>query len=86
MIGLSLGRIARKGYLAPRQSDTAPVLRAPQHEVSVVVDENRNISYRFLDAQTGELVQPVPPEELLRVMHNIGEWLQESQQELKVTA
>ncbi|MBZ5706010.1 MAG: hypothetical protein LAN63_11690 [Acidobacteriia bacterium] len=52
----------------------------------MVVDENRNISYRFLDAQTGELVQPVPPEELLRVMHNIGEWLQESQQELKVTA
>lgn len=62
-----------------------PVPAAPQRDVSITVDDSQHIIYRFVDKQTGDLVQQLPPEELLRVMRNIGELLQESRQKLNMT-
>ena len=54
----------------------------PQREVNVVMEDNHTI-YRFLDQQTGDLIQQVPPEELLRVMRTIADLLQQSEQKSK---
>jgi hypothetical protein len=63
---------------------TAPESVAPQHEreVSVSMSDNRPV-FRFVDKNTGDLIIQVPPEELLRVMRNIGELLRESNQKFK---
>lgn len=63
----------------------APGWQAPQHEVNVVLDDNRNIVYRFVDQETGEVVQQIPPEETLRMMQSIQELLQKAEPKLKVT-
>ena len=64
----------------PRQAAPASIA------VAISMDENRNTIYRFLDQATGVLIRQVPPEEVLRVMRNIDEMLQASQQRIKVDA
>lgn len=51
----------------------------------ISMDDNRNIIYRFVDMVSGDVIQQVPPEEVLRVMNNIAEMLRESTQKLEVT-
>src|SRR3954463_866316 len=63
---------------APRPS-AAPsrtVEATPGHKVDVSFDRGQHIIYRVVDGKTGDVIQQVPPEELLRVMRNIGEYLQ----------
>lgn len=52
-----------------------PVNPARQLSVSVSYIENQVIVYRFLDQKTGDLIQQVPPEEMLQVMRHIDELL-----------
>jgi uncharacterized FlaG/YvyC family protein len=60
---------------APETSRTlASTPAVTQRDLSISV-ENRIIIYRFLDPQTGDLVEQVPPEELLKVARNIDELL-----------
>ena len=54
--------------------------------VAISIDQDRNTIYRFLDQRTGVLIRQVPPEEVLRVMRNINEMLQASEQKVKVDA
>lgn len=67
------------------QSKPVATWQSPQHEVNVVLDDNKNIVYRFVDKQTGEVVQQIPPEEMLRMMQSIQQLLQKPEQKLKVT-
>jgi len=63
----------------------APIVTSmPEHEVSVQLDDSLHRIYRFVDKRTGDLIQQVPPEELLRVMRNISEMLERSGEHLKV--
>jgi len=55
---------------ATTSSQPQPVV--PEREVDVATEENQ-VVYRFVDKRSGELVQQVPPEEVLRVMRNIAE-------------
>lgn len=63
----------------PSIRSSAVTLATSQLEVSVILDEYNKTVYRFVDKTTGELVQQVPPEELLKVMHNIEEMLKQSE-------
>jgi hypothetical protein len=83
--GASSRRPAAKPSVMPTRVETSPILGANQHEVSVQVDGDKHTIYRFMDTHTGTLVQQLPPEEVLRVMRNIGEWLQQSQRKLKIS-
>jgi hypothetical protein len=47
------------------------------HHVSVSVTEGQVFVYRILDEKTGDLIQQIPPEEILRVIRNIQQMLQE---------
>jgi hypothetical protein len=59
--------------------------QSPQHEVNMVLDPNRNIIYKFVNKDTGEVVEQIPPEETLRMMQDIQNLLQKSEAKLKVT-
>jgi hypothetical protein len=76
------GRGKAEPPIAPPASNPMP--QTSQLDVNVVV-ENQHTVYRFVDRQTGDLVQQVPPEELLRVMRSIGELLQQSEQKFNLT-
>jgi uncharacterized FlaG/YvyC family protein len=47
------------------------------HEVAISFDQNRAI-YHILNKETGEVIQQLPPEELLRVMHNIAQVVEQA--------
>lgn len=53
----------------------APLPPPRERSLSISFIENKTIVYRFLDKETGDLVQQVPPEEMLRVMRNIDNLL-----------
>ena len=67
--------------VSPKRSSTPSM---PEHEVNVQVDDSLHRIYRFVDKQTGDLIQQVPPEELLRVMRNISEMLESYGENLNV--
>jgi hypothetical protein len=50
-------------------------------QVTISFDDNKTV-YRFIDSNSGKILQQIPPAELLRVMHNIGEWLQEAKKKV----
>jgi len=68
----------------PAQESAQPA--ASSVRVAISIDEDRNTIYRFLDQRTGVLIRQIPPEEVLRVMRNINEMLQASEQKVKVDA
>src|SRR5918912_1226815 len=59
------------------------MIPAPR-QMSVSMDGDHNIIYQFLDARTGEVVQQVPPEQVLQVMRSIAEQLREAEQKLNI--
>jgi len=63
----------------PPTSNAEPAADAKSRELSVSVSfvENQVIVYRFVDKDTGDLIQQVPPEEVLEVMRGIDEMLNE---------
>jgi len=54
-------------------------------QINVSIDGDRNVIYQFLDAHTGEVVQQVPPEQVLRVMRSIADMLRQSEQKFEIS-
>jgi FlaG protein len=79
------GASPRNSAPSPALPQAASGLHSPQHEVSRSFDTNRNIIYRFVDKDTGEVVEQIPPEETLRLMQRIQDLLQKSEAKLRVT-
>ena len=77
---------AREEKTPALQQNKPPQPVAPSVAVAISIDQDRNTIYRFLDQRTGVLIRQVPPEEVLRVMRNIDEMLQASEQKVKVDA
>jgi len=44
-------------------------------QVSISVDQSQVWVYRILDGKTGDLIQQIPPEEVLRIVRGIQEML-----------
>lgn len=78
-------RTAIEGQSGQAQSP-ATVGSAPRflagHAVTLAFTEDNKPVYQFVDKDSGDVVQQVPPEELLRVMRNIAEWLQRAARRL----
>jgi uncharacterized FlaG/YvyC family protein len=53
--------------------------------MSVSIDSDKNVIYQFLDARTGEVVQQVPPEQVLRVIRSIADMLRQSEPKLEIS-
>lgn len=68
----------------PEQPKAAPPPPA-QTQISVSIDNYKNVIYQFLDSRTGEIVQQVPPEQVLQVMRNIADLLRQSEKKLEIT-
>ena len=49
-----------------------------QRQLSVTFDEDNRVIYQFYNQDTGELVQQVPSEEVLRIARNIADLLERS--------
>jgi hypothetical protein len=78
----SLGNSGRASADARPAQKSSPPAQAPaslpkarELSVSASFIENQIIVYRFVDNQTGAVVQQIPPEELLQVMRSIDEML-----------
>lgn len=75
-------RPAQPGAAADASTASAqPPISAPR-EVNLAVEDDHKIVYRFVDKETGKLIEQVPPEELLRVMRNIAEFQAENARKL----
>ena len=65
---------------SPTQSAAAEVAQnlpqARQYEVNASFGQANLIIYRILDKQTGDLIQQIPPEQLLQIARSIQEMLQ----------
>jgi hypothetical protein len=63
---------------APVRSAPEPAQNLPQtrqYQVNASFGEANLIIYRILDKQTGDLIQQIPPEQLLRIARSIQELL-----------
>jgi hypothetical protein len=69
----------------PELPKAAPPPAPAQTQISVSVDSDKNVIYQFLDMRTGEVVQQVPPEQVLQVMRSIADLLRQSEQKLEIT-
>jgi FlaG protein len=52
---------------------------AGTHQVSVSVADGQVFVYRILDEKTGDLIQQIPPDEILRLIRSIQQMLQETE-------
>ena len=68
-----------------QQPKAPPVTLPTPRQMSVSIDNDKNVIYRFLDTQTGEVVQQVPPEEVLQVMRSIADMLRQAEQKLDIS-
>jgi hypothetical protein len=67
------------------QQPKAPPITVPAPtQMNVSIDSDKNVIYQFLDARTGEVLQQVPPEQVLRVMHSIADLLRQAKQKFEV--
>jgi uncharacterized FlaG/YvyC family protein len=55
-------------------------VNTPRFEVSVHYDENQVLVTKFIDQQSGEVVQQIPPDQVLKIIESIQELLKESSQ------
>lgn len=92
--------LTKEADAAPVRRDPAPQTEPPdrprlekprdpavpvQKQLNVSIDADKNIIYQFLDVRTGELIQQVPPQEVLQVIRQIADLLRESETRLRVT-
>jgi hypothetical protein len=70
----------------PTAPESPPNVPQKDDKVEVNIDSSQHIIYRVVDQHSGEVVQQIPPEELLRVMRNIGEYLADAQAKVKTSA
>jgi hypothetical protein len=52
--------------------------RTRQWKLCIAFDENRNMIYRFVDSETGDLIQQVPSDEILKVVRTIQQILRKA--------
>lgn len=70
-----------------KEETKAAVPAAPaQAQISVSIDKDKNVIYQFLDPRTGEVLQQVPPEQVLQVMRSIADLLRQSEKKLEIEA
>ena len=63
------------------QHEPSPVAPAARPiEVSASFEAGNRIIYRILDKETGDLIQQIPPEQLLEIARGIRELLQSRQE------
>ena len=67
-----------------QESDTAPAAAPSETQISVSIDNDKNVIYQFLDMRTGEVLQQIPPEHVLQVMRSIAELLRQSERKFEV--
>ncbi len=77
-------KIQQESPLPQLPKSAAVALPAPT-QLSVSIDSDKNVIYEFLDARTGELVQQIPPEQVLKIMRSIADLLRQSEQKLEIT-
>ena len=72
-------RLADRSHASAAESNAghAP-LSTPQYEVTVQFGENQVIVTRFVDQKSGELVQQIPSEQVMKIIDTIQQLLQES--------
>jgi uncharacterized FlaG/YvyC family protein len=56
------------------------VLNTPKYEVTVQYNENQILVTKFIDQKSGEVVQQIPPDQVLKIIESIQELLQDSAQ------
>lgn len=59
--------------------NSAP-LDMPRYDVTVHYDENQVLVTKFIDQKSGEVVQQIPPDQVLKIIASIQELLKESSQ------
>jgi hypothetical protein len=78
----SRGRVAAEPRPAePPRPSAQTQLSAPQspkYEVTVRYAENQVLVTKFIDQNSGEVVQQIPPEQVLRIIESIQQLLKES--------
>lgn len=55
-------------------------LDMPKYDVTVHYDENQVLVTKFIDQKSGEVVQQIPPDQVLKIIASIQEMLKESAQ------
>lgn len=55
-------------------------VNTPRFEISVRYNENQVLVTKFIDQQSGEVVQQIPPDQVLKIIESIQELLKESSQ------
>ena len=68
-----------------QQTKASPITVPAPTQMNVSIDSDQNVIYQFLDAHTGEVVQQVPPEEVLQVMRSIADMLRHAEQKLDIS-
>jgi hypothetical protein len=58
---------------------TIPVT-SPRYEVTVQYNENQVLVTKFIDQKSGDVVQQIPPDQVLKIIASIQELLKESSQ------
>lgn len=62
----------------------SPTPAQAQTQISVSLDSDKNVIYQFLDMRTGEVLQQIPPEEVLQVMRSIADLLRQSERKFEI--
>ena len=64
----------------PTNNQPAISVNTPHYEVTVHYDENQVLVTKFIDQKSGEVVQQIPPDQVLKIIESIQELLKESSQ------
>jgi uncharacterized FlaG/YvyC family protein len=71
--------VAESRFSASKQASALPV-NTPKYEVTVQYDANQILVTKFIDQKSGEIVQQIPPDQMLKIIESIQELLKESAQ------
>src|SRR5581483_6066673 len=77
-VAAEISRVDESRFSPGRQS-TAPI-NAQHYEVTVHYDDNQVLVTKFIDQRSGEIVQQIPPDQVLKIIASIQELLKESSQ------
>jgi uncharacterized FlaG/YvyC family protein len=70
--------VAESSFSASKQATSS--VDVPKYEVTVRYDANQVLVTRFIDQKSGEVVQQIPPDQVLKIIESIQELLKESAQ------
>jgi uncharacterized FlaG/YvyC family protein len=61
-------------------NQAAVPVNTPRFEISVRYNENQVLVTKFIDQKSGDVVQQIPPDQVLKIIESIQELLKESSQ------